>query len=164
MPADRFLKIDGIDGESSDAKHRNELEVLSFSWGVTQAITGTVSSSGTFTGQRCDMSPLVVEKLLDKASAKVAQACAAGDHFASAVLTLCRAGGDKQPYMEYKLYDVLLSSYTISGQTADGGLSTERISLNYGKIEMTYTQIGTDGKAKGKAGSVGWDLRESKKV
>ena len=58
MPSDVFLKVDGVEGESSDSKHKNEIEVLSFSWGVTQAITGTVSSSGTFTGQRCDMSPL----------------------------------------------------------------------------------------------------------
>jgi type VI secretion system secreted protein Hcp len=164
MPADYFLKIEGVEGETSDAKHKNELEVLSFSWGVTQAITGTVSSSGTFTGQRCDMSPLVVEKLLDKASSKVAQACAAGDHFPSAVLTLCRAAGDKQPYMEFKFYDALVSSYTISGQSSEGGLPTERFSLNYGKIEMAYTQIGTDGKPQGKVGAVGWDLRESKKV
>ena len=52
MPSDVFLKVDGVEGESSDSKHKNEIEVLSFSWGVTQAITGTVSSSGTFTGQR----------------------------------------------------------------------------------------------------------------
>jgi type VI secretion system secreted protein Hcp len=163
MPVDYFLKIDGIDGETSDAKHKNEMEVLSFSWGVTQAITGTVSSSGTFTGQRCDMSPLVIQKLFEKASPKVAQACAAGDHFASAVLTLCRAGGDKQPYMEYKMSDVIISSYQVAG-VGEGGLPTESFSLNYGKIEMTYTQIGTDGKATGKVGSVGWDLRHSKKV
>src|SRR4029434_6513713 len=115
MPVDYFLKVDGIDGETADAEHKNELEVLSFSWGVTQAITGTVSSSGTFTGQRCDMSPLVVQKLFDKASPKAAQACAAGDHFASAVLTLCRAGGDKQAYMEYQLSDLMVSSVQVGG-------------------------------------------------
>src|SRR4029453_261673 len=162
MPIHYFLKDDGIDGETADAEHKNELEVLSFSWGVTLAITGTVSSSGTFTGQRCDTRPLVVRKLLDKASPKVAQACAAGDHFASAVLTLCRAGGDKQPYMEYKLTDVLISSYQIGG-AGGAHLPTERVSPNYGKIEITDTQIGPDGKAKGKAPSGGWDVRKNEK-
>ena len=163
MPSDVFLKIDGVEGESSDAKHKNEIEVLSYSWGVTQAITGTVSSSGTFSGQRCDMSPLTVQKLFDKASPKAAQACAAGDHFASAVLTLCRAGGDKQPYMEYKLSDVLISSVQVGG-AGEGGVPTESWSLHYAKIEMTYTQIGLDGKPAGKGASVGWDLKENKKV
>jgi type VI secretion system secreted protein Hcp len=163
MPSDVFLKVDGVEGESSDAKHKNEIEVLSFSWGVSQAITGTVSSAGTFSGQRCDMSPLVIQKLFDKASPKAAQACAAGDHFASAVLTLCRAGGDKQPYMEYKMTDVMISSVQVGG-TGEGGLPTESISLNYSKMEMTYTKIGTDGKVAGKGASVGWDLKENKKV
>src|SRR5262249_60730707 len=103
MPSDVFLKVDGLEGESNDSKHKNEIEVLSFSWGVNQSITGTVSSAGTFTGQRCDMAPLTIQKLFDKASPKAAQACAAGDHFASAVLTLCRAGGHQQPYLEDQL-------------------------------------------------------------
>jgi type VI secretion system secreted protein Hcp len=163
MPVDYFLRVEGIKGETSDSKHKDELEVLSFSWGVTQAVTGTVSSAGTFSGQRCDMRPLVVQRLLDTASARVAQACAAGDHFASAVLTLCRASGDKQPYMEYKLTDVLISSYQVGG-TGEGGLPTESLSLNYAKIEMSYTQTGTDGKPKGKVGSAGWDLRKNEKA
>jgi type VI secretion system secreted protein Hcp len=163
MPADVFLKIEGVEGESSDAKHKNEIEVLSFSWGVTQAITGTVSSSGTFSGQRCDMSALVVQKLFDKSSPKTAQACAAGDHFPSAVLTLCRAGGDKQPYMEYKLTDVMISSYQVGG-TGEGGLPAESLSLSYSKMEMSYTKVGTNGKPEGKGASVGWDLKQNKKV
>jgi type VI secretion system secreted protein Hcp len=161
---DAFLKIDGIDGESSDSKHKGEIEVLSFSWGVTQSITGTVSSSGTFTGQRCDMTPLTIVKQFDKASPKAAQACAAGDHFASAVLTLSRAAGDKQPYMVYKLSDVLISSCSVGGAThGEGGVPSEEWSLQYAKIELEYTVIGLDGKPGGKV-PAGWDLMENKKV
>ena len=161
---DVFLKIDGIDGESNDSKHKNEIEVLSFSWGVTQAITGTVSSSGTFTGQRCDMAPLTIVKQFDKASPKAAQACAAGDHLKSAILTLNRAGGDKQPYMEYKLSDVLISSVSVGGASqGEGGVPSEEWSLHYAKIEMKYTQIGLDGKPGGNV-AAGWDLKENKKV
>ena len=163
MPSDVYLKVDGLEGESNDSKHKNEIEVLSFTWGVTQQITGTVSSAGTFTGQRCDMSPLVIQKLFDKASPKASQACAAGDHFASAVLTLCRAGGDKQPYMEYKLSDVLLSSVQVGGG-GEGGVPSESWALQYSKIEMKYTQIGLDGKPAGQGAPVGWDLKENKKV
>src|SRR2546425_1672748 len=111
MPFDTFLKINGIDGESNDSKHKGEIEILGYSWGVSQAITGTVSSTGTFSGQRCDMAALSITKQLDKASPKLAQGCAAGEHFKDAILTLCRAGGDKQPYMKYKLSDVLIESW-----------------------------------------------------
>jgi type VI secretion system secreted protein Hcp len=161
---DAFLKVDGLDGESNDSKHKGEMEILSFHWGVTQAITGTTSSTGTFTGQRADLSPLIVTKQLDKASAKAAQACAAGDHFASAVLTLNRAGGDKQPYMEYKLSDVLISSYRVGGSAqGDGGVPLEEVAFNYGKIEWKYTQVSLSGKAAGNV-AAGWDLSKNVKA
>jgi len=164
MPFDAFLKIDGVDGESTDAKHKGEIEILSFHWGVSQAITGTVSSAGTFSGQRADLTALSVVKQLDKASPKLAQACAAGDHMKSATLTLCRAGGDKQPYMKYKLSDVLLESVRTGGASGgEGGVPTEEVGLRYGKIEFEYTVIGTDGKPAGTVPG-GWNLKENKKV
>ena len=164
MPFDAFLKIDGVDAESSDSKHKGEIEILSFHWGVSQAITGTVSSTGTFSGQRCDMTALAIVKQLDKSSPKLAQACAAGDHFKEATLTLSRAGGDKQPYMKYKLSDVLIENVSTGGSSqGEGGVPSEEVGLRYAKIELEYTVVGTDGKP---AGSVpgGWDLKENKKV
>jgi type VI secretion system secreted protein Hcp len=164
MAFDAFMKIDGIEGESNDSKHKGELEVLSYSFGVSQAITGTVSSTGTFTGQRADHAPLTFHKHLDKASPKLKAACAGGDHLKSAVLTLCRAAGDKQPYMEYKLSDVLVSSYRIGGSSqGEGPVPVEEVSLVYGKIEYKYTVIGIDGKAAGNV-SAGWNLKENKKA
>jgi len=164
MPFDAFLKIDGVDAESSDSKHKGEIEILSFHWGVSQAITGTVSSTGTFSGQRCDMTALAIVKQLDKSSPKLAQACAAGDHFKEATLTLSRAGGDKQPYMKYKLSDVLVESVRTGGASqGEGGVPSEELGLRYGKIELEYTVVGNDGKAAGNT-SGGWDLKENKKV
>ena len=164
MPFDTFLKIEGVDGESTDAKHKGEIEILSFSWGVSQAITGTVSSSGTFSGQRCDMTAVTIVKQLDKSSPKLAQACAAGEHFKGATLTLCRAAGDKQPYMKYKLSDVLLESVRTGGSTqGEGGVPTEEVGLRYAKIELEYTVVGTDGKAAGNVAG-GWDLKANAKV
>src|SRR5258706_10838846 len=99
MPFDPFLKIDGVDGETSDSKHKGEIEILSFHWGVSQAITATVSSTGTFSAQRCDMTALSIVKQLDKSSPKLAQGCAAGDHYKKPTLTLCRAAGTNKPYI-----------------------------------------------------------------
>jgi type VI secretion system secreted protein Hcp len=164
MPFDAFIKIDGVDGESSDAKHKGEIEVLSYHWGVSQAITGTVSSTGTFSGQRADMTALSIVKQLDKSSPKLAQACAAGEHMKSAVLTISRAGGDKQPYMKYKLSDVLIENLSTGGASqGEGGVPTEEVGLRYAKIELEYTVVGTDGKAAGNV-TGGWGLKENKKV
>jgi type VI secretion system secreted protein Hcp len=140
------------------------MELILYSWGVHQAITGTASSTGTFSGQRCDMDVVNVVKQLDKASPKLAQGCASGEHYKSAVLTLSRAGGDKQPYMKYKLSDVLIESVRTGGVSqGDGGVPTEDVALRYGKIEFEYTVIGNDGKAAGNVAG-GWDLKENKKV
>ena len=164
MPFDAFLKIDGVDAESNDSKHKGEIEILSFHWGVSQAITGTVSSTGTFSGQRCDMTALAVVKQLDKSSPKLAQGCASGEHFKTATLTLSRAGGDKQPYMKYKLSDVLIENLSTGGSSqGEGGVPTEEVGLRYAKIELEYTVVGTDGKAAGNV-AAGWDLKENKKV
>jgi type VI secretion system secreted protein Hcp len=164
MPFDGFLKLDGIDGESNDAKHKNEIEILSYHWGVSQSVTGTASSTGTFSGQRCDIAPLSVVKQLDKSSPKLFQACAAADPIKSAILTLCRAGGDKQQYMEYKLSDVIISSVRTGGASeGEGGVPTEEVGLNFGKVELKYTQIGNDGKPAGNQ-TGGWDLKQNCKV
>ena len=164
MGFDAFLKINGVDGESSDSKHKGEIEIVSYHWGVSQAISGTVSSSGTFSGQRCDMTALSIVKALDKASPKLAQACAAGDHFTDATLTLSRSTGDKQPYMKYKLSDILIENVSVGGASnGEGGVPQEELGLRYSKIELEYTVVGTDGKAAGNV-SGGWDLKENKKV
>src|SRR5258708_8889413 len=106
MAFDGFLKVDGIDGESTDDKHKNEIEVLSFHWGVSQPRSGSASSAGSLTAERANFDNFVVIKAIDKASPKLALGCADGQHFTNARIELCRAGGDKQPYMEYKMTDV----------------------------------------------------------
>src|SRR5689334_647247 len=106
---DAFLKVETIDGESSDDKHKNWMEILSYSWGVSQPISGTVSSVGSLSAERADFQNFSVVKGTDKASPKLFLACVNGEHLPSATLEICRAGGDKQPYMEYKLTDVMVT-------------------------------------------------------
>jgi type VI secretion system secreted protein Hcp len=110
------------------------------------------------------MAALAVRKQLDKATPKLAQACASGEHFKTATLTLCRAGGSKLAYMAYKLSDVLLESVSAGGAAnGDGGVPVEQVAIRYGKIELEYTVVGNDGKAAGNV-TGGWDLKENKAV
>ncbi|MGQ9575806.1 MAG: Hcp family type VI secretion system effector [Thermoguttaceae bacterium] len=163
MAFDAFLKIDGIPGESTDDKHKDWIEILSYSWGLRQPASGSSSTAGGRSAERADFQDFSVVKALDKASPKLFLACANGQHIKQVKLELCRAAGDKQKYMEYTLSDVIISSVRPGG-SAQGGetLPLEEVSFNYGKIELSYTE--TDhktGKPKGDV-KANWDLTANK--
>jgi type VI secretion system secreted protein Hcp len=163
MAFDAFLKLDGIPGESTDDKHKDWIEVLSFSWGVSQPASGSASSGGARSAERCNHTDLQIVKSLDKASPKLFLNCCNGSHIGTIKLALNRATGDKQQYMLYQLSDAIVSSVRPGG-TAQGGetLPLEEVSFNYGKIELIYTE--TDhktGKPKGDVKGF-WDLTTNK--
>src|SRR5262245_50636275 len=164
MPFDAFLKVETVDGESTDDKHQNWIEVLSYSWGVSQPQTMSASSHGSLSAERADFSPFTCVKAIDKASAKLALGCASGEHFPKATLEICRAGGDKQPYMEYKMTDVMVTSFRPGGHGGGENIPLEEVSFSYGKIELKYTQTKVaGGKGSGNV-AVGWYLKTNKKV
>src|SRR5579859_96405 len=109
MAFDAFLKIDGVPGESTDDKHKDWIEVLSFNGGMTQPSSATASSAGGGTTERVNFHDFSVTKVLDKASPKLYEICANGKHIKSVTLELCRAGGDKLKYMEVKMEEVIIS-------------------------------------------------------
>ncbi|MDT8273411.1 MAG: type VI secretion system tube protein Hcp [Desulfomonilia bacterium] len=163
MAFDSFLKIEGIPGESTDDKHKDWIEILSYSHGLSQPGSGSVSSGGSRSAERCDHQDFSIVKALDKSSPKLALFCCNGQHIKEVKLELCRAVGDKQKYMEYKLSDVIVSSVRPGGSSQGGEtLPLEEVSFNYGKIDWTYTE--TDhktGKPKGDVKAY-WDLSSNK--
>jgi type VI secretion system secreted protein Hcp len=158
MAFDAFLKIDGIDGESQDDKHKDWIEILSYSSGASQPGAGARSSGGAASAERVNLQDFSVVHTLDKASPKLFVHCCNGKHIKEIKLELCRATGDKQKYMEYKMSDVIVSSVRPGG-SAQGGeaLPLEEVSFNYGKIEWIYTA--TDHKTGKPKGDVkgNWD-------
>jgi type VI secretion system secreted protein Hcp len=165
MAFDCFLKIDGIDGESTDAAHKNWIELVSFTHGMSQTASSVVSSSGGGTSGRVNMQDFSVVKHFDSATPKLAEACCTGKHFPTIQMDICRAGGDKLKYMEYKLTESIVSSVRPGG-SAQGGdeVPLEEVSFNFGKIEWTYThQKRADGSGGGVVAS-GWDLRTNVKA
>ncbi|TSK08455.1 MAG: type VI secretion system tube protein Hcp [Geobacter sp.] len=165
MAFDAFLKIEGIPGESSDDKHRDWIEVLSYNFSVTQPTSGTASSAGGASAERASFSDFSVVKVLDKSSPKLFEACANGKHIPSVTLEICRAGGDKLKYMEYKLSNVIISLDQPSGSAHAGeAIPVEEIAFNFGKIEIAYTQqMRADGSGGGQV-AAGWNLETNKKV
>jgi type VI secretion system secreted protein Hcp len=163
MAFDAFIKLDGIPGESSDDKHKDWIEVLSYSHGVSQASSGSASTGGGRSAERCNHSDFSIVKALDKSSPKIALACCNGTHIKEVKLELCRAGGEKTKYMEYKLSDAIITSARPGGSSQGGEtLPLEEVSFSYGKIEWTYTA--TDAKTGAASGDVkaNWDLTANK--
>jgi type VI secretion system secreted protein Hcp len=162
MASDNFIQIDGIPGESTDDKHKDWIEVLSYSFGVSQRASGAAqSASVSAASQRADFQDLSIVKVMDKSSPLIFKACAKGDPIAKVTLELCRAGGDKQKYMEYILEQVIISSYSTGG--GGGGEATESLTFNFGMIKMAYIPVGRDGKPAGNV-PAGWDLTANKPI
>ena len=136
---DAFLKIAGAPGESTDSKHEGWIEVLSFSWGVSQP-----SSAGLPTSDRSDHQDLSITKALDKASPKLALFCCARTPVTSATLELIWVGGANTIYLRYTLRDCIISSVKPSGaKGVTDVLPMEEVSFNYGKIEWDYVLTNT---------------------
>lgn len=159
MASDYFLKIEGVDGESTDDKHKGEIEVLSYSWGETQS--GTYGAGGGGGAGKVNMNDFAFTMLANKASPKLMLACATGDHIKSAKLTLRKAGGEQQEYMTITFTDLLVSSYTTGG--GGGEIPAESITLNFGKVEFEYKPQKPDGTLDSPI-KTGYDLKANKKI
>jgi len=153
---DHFLKIDSIKGESSDSKHKDEIEVLEWSWGVTNS--GTTHTGGGGGAGKSLFSDFRWEQTLDSSFVPMFLGVAEGKHFKSAVLSVRRDGKDQQDFFKMTLSDVLINSL----QTQTNGDSFEiRASLNYSKIEMSYKPQKPDG-SYGSEIKGAWDLQENR--
>jgi type VI secretion system secreted protein Hcp len=157
---DYFLKIDGVEGESTDDKHKSEIDLQSWSWGENNS--GSHVAGGGGGAGKVVMQDFHFVMKTNKASPKLLLACATGEHIKKAVLTCRKAGGEQQEYMTMTLSDLLVSSFQTSGSQGDV-IPMDQISLNYSKIEYEYkpqTEKGTLGAAV----KVGYDLKLNKKV
>jgi len=142
---DYFLKIDGIQGESRDDRHKDEIDIESFSWGETQS--GTFAVGGGGGAGKVSMQDFHFTMRVNKASPTVFLACAQGDHIKNAILTCRKAGRDQREFMKVTMNDVLVSSFQIGG--AGGVVPTDQISLNFAKIEFEYKEQDASGKLVG---------------
>jgi type VI secretion system secreted protein Hcp len=158
--ADFFLKIDGLEGESTDSKHKNEIELQSFSWGATQP--GSAGHGGGAGVGKVQVHDFSFTKFFDKSSPKLFEACADGQHLPKVVLTCRKAGGEQQEYLKVTMSEVIISSLHEAGSEGNN-LPMEQATLNFSKIEIEYKPQ----DEKGNLGGVikgGWDLAQNKKV
>jgi type VI secretion system secreted protein Hcp len=158
MAMDIFLKITGIDGESKDAKHKAEIVVSSFAWGISSPNAATANT----TPGKPVFKDLHVTKQFDKSSTKLAQNAASAIHLPEVLLSVRRVGADQNDYLKYKLSDVVITAIDVSG-SANGGESTptESVSFNYGQLEVSYSALDDKGGVT-PAGTFKYDVKANK--
>jgi type VI secretion system secreted protein Hcp len=161
MAVDIFIKIDGIEGESQDSKHKNEIDVQSFSFGLSQA--GSFSAQGGGGVGKANFQDVHFTKHADKASPKLFLATANGEHIKKAEVTFRKAGKDQQEYLKITISDILVSSYQVSDSAGGTTPPSESVSLNFAKIEFDYKEQKADGTLGGSV-KTGWDIKGNKKV
>lgn len=169
---DIYVKFEGaaeLQGDSTDTKHANEIEVSSYSHKIFQPKSSSASSAGGHTAERTEHGEIILTKDFDKATSKLARASSAGTLYPKVTITFYRAFGGKGStstsqtrvnYFTVVLEDVVVSSI---GQDILPGseLPSESFGLKYGKITWEYKQQKTDGAAPVSTGVAGWDLRKN---
>jgi type VI secretion system secreted protein Hcp len=142
MAADIFAKIGDIKGESLDSKHKDEVEVLSWSWGVQQS--GSMAHGGGGGEGKASFNDFNFTHRVDKASAVLMKACATGEHIKEATITVRKAGKGQQEFLIIKMSDVLITSVNPSG-TGDGAFTAESVAMQMAKVDLEYKPQKQDG-------------------
>jgi len=162
LALDAFLKIDGVEGESRDNKHKNEIDVISWSFGESLPAATSRSAGGARSAERANFQDFKFTMRTNKASPKLFLACASGEHLKSVLLTVRKADKNQSEFLQIWLQEVMVSSFISLGTS--GGTDTypmEEIMLNFAKIKITYKPTKADGSLDtGVTG--GWDLTSNK--
>jgi type VI secretion system secreted protein Hcp len=158
VASDIFLKVDGIKGESTDVNHKDEIEVFSWSWGVTET-PGSSAGGGAGAGKP-DISELVVGKLVDKASPNLFRSCLLGKHIKDVELAQRRAGAGKANFLTITLKDAIISGVNDSS-AGEAARPTESISIAFAKVTYKYIPQKPNGQPDTPV-VLNWDVKANK--
>lgn len=159
MPSDIFAKIGDIKGESTDAKHKDEIEVLSFSWGVTNPSSPGGAGGGGGAG-RATFNDLSIVHRIDRATPKLLEACATGKHLPEATITHRKAGKGQLEYLIVKMSDVTITG-VVHGGSIGSDSGAETVTMAFAKIALDYKPQKADGSLDA-AVHFGYDLKTNK--
>ncbi len=160
MAVDMFIKIGDIKGESLDGKHKDEIDVLSWSWGMSQS--GTTHMGGGGGSGKVSVQDMSFTHYVDSASTKLLLACCNGKHYPEALLTVRKAGEKPVEYVKVTMNEVICTSVSTGGSGGEDRL-TENVTLNFAKVKVEYTPQDATGAA-GATMDMGWNIAENVKV
>jgi len=149
-----YLKIGDIKGESTDNAHKEWIDVLSWSWGMSRE-----SGTGGGGAGKATFQDIHITKELDKSTPLLMQACASGEAIPSAEITLTRGSGNPVEYIHITMRDILVSSVSTGGSSGEDRL-TENMTLNFSHIRIEYTPQNDDG-SPGEPTEFSWNIAEN---
>ena len=157
MAVDMFIKIGAVDGESSDAKHKKDIDVLAWSWGASQSGTTHVGTGGG--AGKVSVQDLSFTKYVDASSHALLLACCKGTHYDKAVLVVRKAGDDPLEYIKVTMEDLIVTSISTGGSGGEDRL-TENVTLNFAKVKFEYDPQTKKGGGEG-VKTAAWNIAEN---
>lgn len=131
-----FLKLDGIEGESTTKDHKGEIAIAGFSIGAQGSAPTTGSGAGA---GKVSIQSFTITKSLDKSSPLLFQAVATGKHIKEAVLSFThKASGKEQTYLKFDFQNVLISSVQDGG--SGGGTPAEQVTFAFQKVQESFIE------------------------
>lgn len=154
MAFDMFIKISNVDGEARDKTHAKQIDVLAWSWGMSNS--GSAHVGGGAGAGKVNVQDLSITKFVDSASPKLMLGCCKGTHYDEALLTVRKAGDKPVEYIKIKMTEVLVTAVSTGGSGGEDRL-TENVTLNFAKVHVDYTPQDAKGAA-GTAIPMEWDI------
>ena len=154
MAAEMFIKIGDVKGEARGKGHEEEIDVLSWNWGVQQS--GSMHVGGGGGGGKVQVQDLVITKRIDVASPVLMLHSCKGTHIPEALMSIRKAGGKQDDYLTIKMEKVLVTSVNPGGSDGDEG-GIEQVALNFEKVTYEYKPQKEDGTLDA-AASLVWDI------
>lgn len=158
MAVDMFIKIGDITGEANDKVHKDSIDVLAWSWGLSQS--GTTHLGGGGGAGKVNVQDLSFTKYIDSSSNALILACCNGKHYPEATLTVRKAGGSPVEYIVIKLEEVMVTSVSSGGSGGEDRL-TENVTLNFAKFTYKYQPQDEKGAKKGGTKDAVWNIAEN---
>lgn len=143
MANDIFLKLGDIKGESQDDRHRDEIEITSWAWGLSQL--GSIAVGGGAGTSKAKFDDFTFVHRVDRASPNLMRLCTLGEHIREGVFTGRKAGKGPQEFFIIKLSDILITSIALHGTGDDAGNMTETITLQAARWDIEYKPQKADG-------------------
>ena len=157
MAVDMFIKIDDIKGESQDKTHKGKIDVLAWSWGMSNS--GSAHVGGGAGAGKVNVQDLSLTKYIDKSSPDLMLACCNGKHYPEATLIVRKAGEKPLEYITITMSEVLVTAVSTGGSGGEDRL-TENVTLNFAKVKVDYKEQTATGTA-GATPSMTWDIAQN---
>lgn len=155
MAVDMFIKIGDIKGESQDKVHSKEIDVLAWSWGMSQS--GTMHMGGGGGAGKVSVQDVSFTKYIDKSTPVLMKACSDGSQYKEAKLVVRKAGKSPLEYLVITMNDVIITSVSTGGSGGEDRL-TENVTLNFSAVKLDYQEQKPDGSKEGGPVKYGWDI------